>query len=135
MSKSDKRRVRDFVLSSVKQPPERAIDAVVERRLVKLYCRQDDNVVELYVFYGKDRGYVLIPGIFCSCKDFELNVVLRGLKGACYHLVSLELARNQGRLKVLEVNCETLRTIALELILREDSATLRKIMHSQLPSK
>lgn len=130
MSRIDRRRVGSYTSSLAENPPERAIDAVAERRLMKLFCRKGADTVELYVFYGKDRSYILVPGMFCSCKDFELNVILRGVKGACYHLVSLEMARARNVLRVHEVGCETLKTVALELLLGDDSPTLRKVAHS-----
>ncbi len=134
MSKLDKRAVSEFTKNLVEHPSEKAIDAVMERRLVKLYCKRETEVVELYVFQGRDRSYILFPGMYCSCKDFELNVVLRGHKGSCYHLVALEIARKQGKLKVFEVTCEILKSIALELLLREDSTVLRKIVYSHTSS-
>lgn len=134
MNRLDKGEIARFVSSSMKHLPEKAVAAVMEKRLMKLYCKRGEDITELHVFYGKERSYIMIPGLFCGCKDFELNVVLRGHRGACYHLVSLELARSQNELKALEVSCETLRDVALELLLGEDSSTLRKIVLSQQPS-
>jgi len=114
-------------------PSEKVIDAVMEKRLLKLYCKKGVDIVELYVFHGRDRSYILFPGMYCSCKNFELDVVVRGRRGSCYHLVALEIAKKQGKLKVFEVTCETLKSIALELLLREDSALLRKIVYSHTP--
>ncbi|MCX8184458.1 MAG: hypothetical protein RMI56_06240 [Sulfolobales archaeon] len=131
MSRIDKGKIVESVLNSINKPTERAVEAVAERRLMKLFCRNNEEVVELYVFYGRDRSYMLVPGMFCGCKDFEINVVLRREKGSCYHLVALELARRKGVLKTLEVSCDTVREIVLELLLNENSLTLRKIVHYQ----
>lgn len=130
MSRVDKRMVGDHAISSAESPSERVLGAVTERRLMKLFCRRGADIIELYVFYGRDRSYIMIPRMFCSCKDFELNVISRGLRGACYHLASLELAKNRNMLRVHEVSCEALKAIALELLLGEDSLTLRKVAHS-----
>ncbi|MCS7099212.1 MAG: SWIM zinc finger family protein [Sulfolobales archaeon] len=133
MSRTDKRAVAESVENSVEKPPEKAIEAVLGRRLLKLLCRSDKESAEIYVFYGRDRSYVLIPKAFCGCKDFEINVVLRRERGSCYHLIALELAIRRGVLRVLEVDCGTLREVALELVLGENSPTLRKIVRHLLP--
>lgn len=131
MPEHGKSAVERFVSSALERPPERALEAVAERRVVRLYCRKDGGIVELYAFCGRERSYMMIPREFCGCKDFEMNVVLRGLRGACYHLVALELAASRSRLRVIEVDCDTLSAVALELLLGEDSPTLRRMVEPQ----
>ncbi len=134
MAKRDKSVVGEFVTSVLEHPPERALEALSERRVVKLRCRKNESFVELYAFCGKERSYMMIPRTFCGCKDFELNVVLRGLRGSCYHLVALELAASRGRLRIVEVDCDTLGAVALELLLGEDSPTLRRVVRTPPPA-
>lgn len=130
MNNVDKNRVADSVMKASINPPEKALEALRERRLVRLFCRRGGELAELYVFYGKDRNYIMIPRTFCSCKDFELNVVSRRLRATCYHLVSLELAISQNKVRVMEVDCDTLENIFLELLLGEYSITLKRILQT-----
>ncbi len=126
----DKRSVDKSVVTSLEKPPEKALEALKENRLLRLYCRSSGRIVsELYVFLGKSRCYIMLPRTFCSCKDFEIGVVMRRSKGTCYHLVALDLAISQGKLRSEEVDCELIEAVALELLLQDDSPTLRKLLY------
>jgi len=124
---SDYRGVPEAVSRMLLAPPEKALEAVLERRLVRLRCRRGGEV-ELYVFHGKDRDYLVFPRRFCTCKDFELNVVMRRAKGTCYHLVAYEIALARNSLRDVEAECEVLFNIALEVLLMQKSPTLQKML-------
>lgn len=130
VDKLDKKSVGKSIVTSLERPPEKALDALKENRLLRLYCRSSGTVVsELYVFFGKNRCYIMLPRTFCSCKDFEIGVIMRRSKGSCYHLIALELAISQGRLRSEEVNCDLIEAVALEILLQDDSPTLRRLLY------
>jgi predicted nucleic acid-binding Zn finger protein len=128
----DYREVPEAVSKMLLEPPEKALEAVLERRVVRLRCRGDEERVELYVFHGRDRDYLIFPRRFCTCKDFELNVVVRRAKGTCYHLVAYELAVARNSLRDVEVGCETLFDIALEVLLTQRSPTLQRLLFEKV---
>lgn len=47
---------------------------------------------EVWIVVGKEREYVVIPAIFCSCEDFYLNVVIRNKVNGCYHIYAQIIA-------------------------------------------
>ncbi|WP_449463576.1 hypothetical protein PQ610_03695 [Tardisphaera miroshnichenkoae] len=51
----------------------------------------------VYLVRGKQLDYVIIDLGYCSCEDFYLNNVLRGLGLPCYHQLVLLLAQSMGR--------------------------------------
>jgi len=124
----DYRGVPGAVSRMLVEPPGRALEAALERRVVRLRCKEDEEGVELYVFHGKDRDYLVFPGRFCTCKDFELNVVIRRAKGACYHLVAYEISRARNSLRDVKVTCEVLFNVVLEVLLTQKSPTLQRLL-------
>jgi len=103
---------------------EKVSEALHERRVVRLV----GNDVHLWVFNGRERDYVLIPKVYCSCKDFEFNVIMRGVRRSCYHLVTQYLAELTNNFRELGVNSETLYSVLNEIIYYERSLTLRKLL-------
>ncbi len=51
----------------------------------------------VYLVRGKQLDYVIIDLGYCSCEDFYLNNVLRGLSVPCYHQLVLLLAQSMGK--------------------------------------
>jgi len=104
--------------------PSRSAAAIREKRVVKASIRGRT----LIFFKGRDRDYFIIRKRFCTCKDFEFNVVLRRRKPACYHLVAAELAERSGVARKLRLSINDFYDIMYELILDGRSNTLRKLL-------
>ena len=64
--------------------------ALSEKRLIRLSGRP-----EIWAYMGRRRDYVIVPRIFCSCRDFLVNSVGRSKHRPCYHLVAQVLASRQ----------------------------------------
>ncbi len=79
-----------------------------------------------YVVKGRRGYYIVLPGLYCSCKEFEINVLMRRSKGACYHLALVNEAIKQGRVKELELKLEEANTILIEVLETGDSMLLRR---------
>jgi len=52
---------------------------------------------DVYVVHGKQLDYTLIDFGYCSCEDFYVNNVLRGLGIPCYHVLTLLLLQSMGK--------------------------------------
>ncbi len=117
------RRVAKAIDEGVKNPPDKAIELVRLRRIIKLISGSGKII---YIALGTTGDYLLIPKLFCTCKDFELNVVIRRTKGTCYHLIALELALKSNSFRELRVNDDTLNDIIYEILFSGRSVTLRK---------
>ena len=117
------RRVAKAINEGVKNPPDKAIELVRLKRIIKLISGSGKII---YIALGTTGDYLLIPKLFCTCKDFELNVIIRRTKGACYHLIALELALKSNSFRELRVNDDTLNDIIYEVLFNGRSVTLRK---------
>ena len=123
---SNYRDVGKAVGEGVKNPPDKALELVRLRRIIKLV--DESKRRQVFIALGTIGDYFLIPSLFCSCKDFELNVVMRGSKGTCYHLIALELALREGKVRDVLVSDEEFMDIVYEVLFEGRSQTLRKIL-------
>ncbi len=123
------RDVEKYVASVNSEVPKRALEALKERRVLLLIGK--DSGQSAYVFKSKERDYLIIPRILCTCKDYEFNVVLRKIKPACYHLITAELAIRRGEVRKIVVDDEALNDIIYETIYEGFSRTLRKIIAAE----
>jgi len=110
-------------LSSV---PEKVLNALKEMRIILLVSSELRR--QAFIFKGKERDYLIIPKLFCTCKDFEFNVVLRKLKPTCYHLIATELALRKNHIKNVEVDSRVFDEVLYEVIYDGFSKTLRKVL-------
>jgi len=104
--------------------PPRSKAAIREKRVVKAHV----NGRDFTFFKGKDRDYFLIRRLFCTCKDFEFNVVLRRKKLACYHLIATEVAERESAIKELRLSADEFYDIMYEIVLNGRSNILRKLL-------
>ena len=79
-----------------------------------------------YVVRGRRGYYVVLPGLYCSCKEFEINVLMRRSRGACYHLALVDEAIRQGRVKELGLGLEDAVAVLIEVLETGDSILLRR---------
>ncbi len=70
----------------------KGLDACLSRKVKKYVFRPSGRVV--WVVTGESRDYIVFPDFYCSCKDFYLNVVVRGKTDACYHLIARKFAEH-----------------------------------------
>lgn len=104
--------------------PPRSKVAIRERRVVKVSV----GGRSFTFFKGRDRDYFIVGRFFCSCKDFEFNVVLRRRRPACYHLIATEVAERIGAVRELRLGADEFYDVVYELILDGKSNTLRKLI-------
>lgn len=71
----------------------KAIKTVVSKR-VKKYILQPSNRVR-WIIVGREEEYLVIPLVYCSCKDFFFYV-MTGEAYACYHLLAQRIAELSG---------------------------------------
>ncbi len=74
---------------------KRALKAIAEGRILKIVFEPSGEI--LWVVYGRKfkNMYLVIPGIFCTCKGFTMNVLLRKTSKFCYHLRARDLAEER----------------------------------------
>ncbi len=118
------REIPEFIERSLRNPSLKVREALRKRRVILLRSMKKS----LYLFKSRERDYILIPRIVCSCRDFEINIVFRGMRRACYHLIAAELAMREGHIRILDVDEETFDRIFAEVLYEGKSLTLRKML-------
>jgi len=110
---------------------EKAEKAAREGRIVLI---SEDP--EIAVFLGKDEDYISIPPIYCSCKDFSLNVIIRRRRASCYHLLSACISRERGTMRKYIVRDPLeLATVLREVLIGGRAETVRKSIYTRESSK
>lgn len=82
------------ILDSYEPKIVRATEAV-ENYAVKRYVFKP-SMRTVWIVVGKEREYQVIPGLFCQCDDFYINVVIKKKTRACYHLMAQAIADERG---------------------------------------
>lgn len=82
----------------------KALEAVNLGRVKKYFLTPSGRI--FWVIVGRRRDYWVLPGIFCSCDDFYINVVTRARSKYCYHLLAQALAEALSKYEVFTVSDE-----------------------------
>ncbi len=69
------------------------------------------NDVVLWVVVGKERDYLVLPNIYCSCEDFYVRVVSRMEKKYCIHLIAQKIAEESKEYDIYSLDRRELRKI------------------------
>jgi len=75
-----------------KRIKKEAYKAAREGRVTKFVFQPSGTI--FWIVYGHKfkNMYIVIPGMYCSCRDFIVNVKLRRLTSRCYHIQAREIA-------------------------------------------
>jgi len=79
----------------------KAVEAVKEGKVKKYVFHPSFKIY--WVVVGRSRDYLVLPGRYCTCDDFFINVVTRSKVKSCYHLIAQEVAQREGQFEVFEV--------------------------------
>ena len=101
-------------LERSKRIEREALRAVREGRVIKVVFEPSGRT--FWLVYGRKfkRTYLVIPRLYCSCRDFLVNVFLRGRASECYHMRARDIAEREGLYRE-----KTLPDSELENFLRE----------------
>lgn len=72
-----------------------------------------------YVVKG-DSGEHMVSGNTCSCLDHYLNVMVRGRRELCHHIVAVTISNDFGKLIIVEHNDNELPGFVKKLMNLED---------------
>jgi len=100
------------------------------KKIVKVLIEGSSNP-PVWVYVGSSRDYLIIPRTFCSCMDFIINVMSKGVKPYCKHIVAQYIVEEKGLYREVRVpNMEILIKIINEILDLNISSTLRRYLHS-----
>lgn len=72
-----------------------------------------------YIVKGEEGDHIVLEEGFCSCIDYYLNVVIRGRRGACHHIISVIIAREFGKIREIEHKDQEFLGILRRIMLSE----------------
>lgn len=99
---------------------------VYELRYVKISVLVNNNTSILWVYRGKESDYLIIPGVFCSCKDFILRTIINKTSRYCKHQLGVYVAMSKNKYLSIDANLEEVFAILKEILDRGFSPTLRR---------
>ncbi|WFO75744.1 hypothetical protein J4526_02435 [Desulfurococcaceae archaeon MEX13E-LK6-19] len=110
------------------------IESIVTlRKIIKIYIDIHGTLIEYPArFYiGVKRDHIIIPGVYCSCKDYVIHVMSEKKSKACIHLFAEEAAKEKNLYRTIVIDINTLYKIINEIMLFDRSPTLRRILYKK----
>ncbi|MEM0001442.1 MAG: SWIM zinc finger family protein [Desulfurococcaceae archaeon] len=101
---------------------------VFELRYIKLNIMVNENRGEIWIYAGRERDYILLPGVFCSCKDFILRTVINKTSKYCKHQLGVYIAISRKKYVELNVKLEEAYVIMQEILDKGFSISLRRMI-------
>ncbi|MEM4717951.1 MAG: hypothetical protein QXE81_04225 [Desulfurococcaceae archaeon] len=125
MSVHNTRKELDLVLGkgSYRIPSE-----VYEFRYARINVAINNKIKSLWIFIGRERDYLLIPGVFCNCKDFIFRTVINKTSKFCKHQLGLHIAIYKKKYVEINLDPQRLYIIMSEILSRGFSIELRKVL-------
>ncbi len=80
---------------------EKAEELVVSLSVKKYIFEPSGSV--MWIVVGREQDYTVLPGLYCQCDDFYINVVVKRKASACYHLIAQLIADKKGMFEQFKV--------------------------------
>jgi len=109
-----------------KDKAESMISRIYELRFVRLQIHVNGHAGAIWVYLGRNSDYVIIPGVFCSCKDYVIRTIINKTSSFCKHQAGLYIALKESKYVVVNVDFEEAYRIIQEIIDKGISQSLRK---------
>jgi predicted nucleic acid-binding Zn finger protein len=91
----------------------RALRAVEEGRVLEYLFNPSETTK--WIVRGKRREYLVIPGVFCTCRSFYHSVVIEREVQMCYHLLAQAIAETRNQQRRVESTDAERREMSAEL--------------------
>jgi len=93
----------------------KAYTAVKRKRVMKVIYKDAQQVFWIVYSPYRRRFHLVVSDLFCTCRDFYLNVVLRKKRDYCYHILARKLAEMTGIYETRYLDEKTLQRFIIEL--------------------
>lgn len=124
------RKTREELYLATREKAASILPSVYELRFLKILVEHYDHEASFWVYMGLRSDYVIIPGTFCSCKDFIIRTAINKTSAYCKHLLGQYIASREGKYITLRVSPSEAAGILLEILNHEYSTTVRKKLGS-----
>jgi len=120
------RETKNALARLLERESESIMPAVYELRFIKLAIRVGSYTQSLWVYLGRESDYLIIPGVFCSCKDFIMRTVINKTSSYCKHQAGVYMASKRNKYLTLSVTPEEAYDIVFEILNEGMSLKLRR---------
>jgi predicted nucleic acid-binding Zn finger protein len=122
---------RKVLMSILERGVDQASLSIYEGKYVELKAILKNTVDSwsMWVYMGRERDYILIPYVYCSCMDYLVRTVFLKTRSYCKHQLGLLVAIKKGLFKTITVTLEELYTIIDEILEKGFSITLRRKLY------
>lgn len=103
-----------------------ALKKIVKTRIV-IGGSSIEHPIRFYI--GVKRDHVIIPRVFCSCKDFIIHVMSEKKRRYCIHLLAERVLEDKKYYRSITIDINTLHKIINEIMMFDRSPTLRRILY------
>ncbi len=118
--------------TEIKRDPR--IESIITlRKIIKIYIDMHGALIEYpaRLYIGVKRDHIIIPGVYCSCKDYVIHVMSEKKSKACIHLLAEEAAKERDLYRTIAIDIDTLYRIINEIMSFDRSSTLRRILYKK----
>jgi len=82
----------DKIKSADEETYLKAVQAVKRKRVIKFTFMPSGLVLWGVYSRKRDKLYLVIPNLYCSCTGFLMNVIMMRKKEYCYHIIAQKIA-------------------------------------------
>ncbi len=101
------------------------------RKMVRLYIKEYNEWAPVWVYIGTRRDHIVIPRMYCTCKNFTIKVMAKKQELACKHLIIQWVAYKNKTYRKLELSVNEYLKIIHEIISIGLSPTLRNLLYTR----
>jgi len=101
---------------SKKSIASKAAEAVKRRRVLKYVFKPSSTVLWAVISSDLNTEYLVLPGLYCSCKGFYMNVLLKKSADRCYHMEAVKIAQRTGVYEEVSMRDEEYYDVLMKLL-------------------
>ncbi|MFX0057266.1 MAG: hypothetical protein ACFE85_05515 [Candidatus Hodarchaeota archaeon] len=91
----------EYINSIFSDKAERVLE-VIEKGISKYIYKPSNRII--WIAMGENCEHIIYPKIFCSCRDFYKNVVIKRKREYCKHLLAQIICEALNDYKTLELD-------------------------------
>ncbi len=106
-----------------------AYSAAALKKMVKIIITDYNTEAPTWIYIGHRHDHIIVPRIYCTCRDFNIRVMTRKQHLSCKHLVIQYIAEKMGRYRILKIKLNDYKKIIKEILEIGISPTIRKLLY------
>jgi predicted nucleic acid-binding Zn finger protein len=105
------------------------------RKMVRISLRDRGGDAPTWIYIGRRRDHILVPRVYCTCRDFVIRVMSEKKRLSCKHLIIQKIAEANNTYRTLNINVKEYVKIIREILNIGVSPTARKLLYREARMK